>query len=154
MIFAKSEEIQQALKNNWKQTVKNYYAIVHGKLKEKKGLIESFLTEDEDYVVHSSSEKKENSKLAQTEYTVVKETMHFSVVKINLLTGKKNQIRVHMAELGNPVVGDAKYGKQTKHKDLYLHSFALVLTHPVTQEKLRFQADVPDYFKKIVDYKY
>lgn len=153
MIFAKTEAAQLFIKDNWKTTVKHYYAIVHGKMAKKKGLIESYLSEDEDYVVHSTQDS-EKGKLAQTEYTVVKESMHFSVVKINLITGKKNQIRVHMAEQGNPVVGDEKYGKATKHKELFLHSFSIVLTHPHTKERVRFQTDVPDYFKKLIDYKY
>lgn len=153
LIFAKTEAVQQFLKNDWKSTVKTYYAIVHGKMKQKSGLIESFLTEDEDYVVKSTTDS-EKGKLAQTEYTVVKESMHFSVVKINLLTGKKNQIRVHMAEAGNPIVGDEKYGKTTKHKELFLHAFAIVFTHPHTKERLRVQAPIPAHFTKLVDYKY
>ena len=95
-------------------------------------------------------------KLAQTEYNVVKETPHFSVVKINLLTGKKNQIRVHMADAGHPVVGDTKYGKDKsdKRKNLLLHSFALEFSHPFNKKRLRVQADVPEYFKKVVEYNY
>lgn len=153
LIFAKTEEAQQTLKNNWKANTKTYYAIVHGKLKSKAGVIESYLSEDEDYVVHSTTDK-DKGKLAQTEYTVVKETPYFSVVKINLLTGKKNQIRVHMAEAGCPIVGDQKYGKPSKYKNLFLHSFAIVFNHPFTNERIRVQAPVPVYFEKLVDYKY
>lgn len=153
LIFAKSEAAQQFLKNDWKSTVKTYYAIVHGHMKQKSGLIESYLAEDEDYVVKSTG-TNEKGKLAQTEYQVVKESVHFSVVKINLLTGKKNQIRVHLAEAGNPIVGDTKYGKTTKHKELFLHSFAVVFTHPHTKERLRVQAPIPIHFKKLVDYNY
>jgi RluA family pseudouridine synthase len=153
LMFAKTETVQQFLKNDWKSTVKTYYAIVHGKMKEKKGIITSHLLEDEDYVMHTTTDT-EKGKLAQTEYTVVKESMHFSVVKINLLTGKKNQIRVHLAEAGNPIVGDEKYGKTTKHKDLYLHSFAIVFTHPFSKERIRVQAPVPIYFEKLVEYRY
>lgn len=166
LIFAKSAEVQAALKDNWKSVVKNYYTIVHGKMPQKKGLITSYLAEDEDYVVRSTDDP-EKGKLAQTEYTVVKETPRFSVLKINLLTGKKNQIRVHLSEAGHPIVGDSKYGQQDKksrqdkavkqtikNHHLMLHSFSLVFTHPKTQEKIRVQADVPEYFKKLVDYKY
>ncbi len=155
LIFAKSQDVQFYLKDNWKSTVKYYYAIVHGRMDKKKGLIESYLTEDEDYVVHATTEA-ENGKLAQTEYAVVKETAFFSVLKIKLLTGKKNQIRVHLADAGHPIVGDTKYGKDksTKHKNLLLHSFSIELTHPFTKKRLRVQADVPDYFKKVVNYGY
>lgn len=153
LMFAKTEEVQQSLKNDWKATVKTYYAIVHGKMAKKSGIIETLLAEDEDYVVHSTTDP-EKGKLARTEYTVVKESMHFSVVKINLLTGKKNQIRVHMAEAGNPIVGDEKYGKTTKHKELFLHSFAIVFTHPFSKERVRVQAPIPAHFQKLVNYKY
>ena len=155
MMFAKSEEAMFTLKDNWKSTTKTYYTIVHGQMKKKSGLIESYLSEDEDYVVHAT-EDTEKGKLAQTEYNVVKETPHFSVVKINLLTGKKNQIRVHMADAGHPVVGDTKYGKDKsdKRKNLLLHSFALEFNHPFNKKRLRVQADVPEYFKKVVEYNY
>jgi RluA family pseudouridine synthase len=152
LVFAKSESVQQYLKNDWKNTFKTYYAILHGKLKNKSGIIESYLQEDEDYVVASTQDSK-LGKLAQTEYTVVKETDKFSVVKINLLTGKKNQIRVHMSEAGCPVVGDNKYGdKNTRFKELMLHSFSIELTHPFKKERLRVEAPIPERFKKLVDY--
>lgn len=153
LIFAKSESAQQFLKNDWKATVKTYYTIVHGKMKNKSGIIESHLTQDEGYVVQSTTDP-EKGKLARTEFTVVKETAYFSILKINLLTGKKNQIRVHLAEAGNPIVGDEKYGKPSKHKELYLHSFAIVFTHPHTKQRLRVQAPIPSYFEKLISYGY
>lgn len=155
LVFAKSEKVQSYLKDNWKSTVKMYYAIVHGKFEKKSGVIESYLSEDEDYMMHSTDDP-EKGKLAKTEYTVVFETAFFSVLKINLLTGKKNQIRVHMADAGHPIVGDLKYGKDksTKHKNLLLHAFSISFTHPFNQKIIRAQVDVPDYFKKTVDYNY
>ena len=153
LMFAKTENAQQFLKNDWKATVKTYYAIVHGKLKNKSGIFSSNLVEDEDYVVQSTDDP-EKGKLAQTEYTVVKETAFFSVVKINLLTGKKNQIRVHFSENGNPVVGDQKYGKPSKQKELFLHAFAIVFTHPFSKKRIRVQAPIPTYFEKLVNYGY
>jgi RluA family pseudouridine synthase len=150
LIFAKSEEAQQFLKNNWKQNIKTYLAVVHGKLKEKKGRIESFLQEDEDYKVHSS-QQADQGKLAITEYEVIREVNSMSLVKINLLTGKKNQIRVHMADLGHPVVGDAKYGKsETKFKTLALHSESLDFIHPFSQKRILITAPVPEYFSKLL----
>ena len=155
LIFAKSADVQSFLKHNWKTTVKNYYAIVHGKMPKKTDTITSYLSEDDDYVVHSSNNSDEG-KLAKTEYTVVKETAFFSVLKINLLTGKKNQIRVHLADAGHPIVGDTKYGKEmkTKYKNLMLHSFSIEISHPFSQKRIRFQSDVPAYFKKVIDYNY
>lgn len=154
LIFAKTEEVQQYLKNNWKSTVKTYLAVVHGHLTKKSDTIESYLSEDEDYHVHSSKDATQG-KLAQTQYEVIQETASFSLVKINLLTGKKNQIRVHMAELGHPVVGDPKYGKSTtKFKNLALHSASLEFTHPFNKKRVLIKAKVPDYFKELVPFDY
>lgn len=153
LIFAKTEKVQHYLKDNWKSTIKNYYTIVHGHLKKKTGLIESYLKEDEDYVIHSS-QNKEAGKLAQTQYEVLHETQNMSLVKINLLTGRKNQIRVHMADLGHPVIGDEKYGKKDNFKNLMLHSFSIEFTHPFKKDRRFFSADVPDYFKKLIPYDY
>lgn len=151
MVFAKSEEAQQFLKNNWQKFKKNYLTIVYGQLKNKTGLIESYLEEDEDYHVHSSQDS-EKGKLARTEYEVLKEFDKFSAVKINLLTGKKNQIRVHMAELGNPVIGDVKYGpKNSKFKDLMLHAYRLQLIHPFSQETFTVEVPLPERFQKLID---
>jgi len=154
LVFAKTEKAQQFVKDNWKANTKTYLAIVHGHLAKKQGLVSSYLSEDEDYVIHSSK-TDDSGKLAQTEYQVLKETAKFSLVKINLLTGRKNQIRVHMAELGHPLVGDSKYGDpKTNYKDLALHSARLELTHPFRGERLTFSAPPPGHFKNLVDYNY
>ncbi|WP_413580705.1 RluA family pseudouridine synthase [Bdellovibrio sp. HCB288] len=154
LIFAKTEEVMNKLKDNWKSFNKTYYTIVHGKLDKKSGTIQSYLSEDEDYVVHSS-QNSDDGKLAVTEYTVMKETDKFSLLKINLLTGKKNQIRVHMAELGHAVVGDTKYGKpQSPFKNLFLHSAELEFNHPHSGKRISFKARVPAYFKNLIDFEY
>lgn len=154
LIFAKSEAVQQYLKNDWKATTKTYYAIVHGHLAKKSGTISSFLSEDEDYMMHSSQDAQDG-KLAVTEYMVLEEAPKYSLVKINLVTGKKNQIRVHMAGEGHPVVGDEKYGKSlSTFKDLRLHSAEIEFTHPHSKKRLHFKAPVPNYFRSLVDYNY
>lgn len=153
LIFAKSESAQFFLKENWPTTVKTYLAIVHGKMAKKSGAISSYLSEDEDYVMHSSADQK--GKLAHTQYEVLKETDKFSLLKIGLLTGRKNQIRVHLADEGHPIVGDAKYGEPgTKYKNLALHSLSIVITHPHSRERVTFEAGVPEYFNKLVAYDY
>lgn len=154
LVFAKTEKAQLFLKDNWQQNKKTYFAIVHGKLKEKSGVVSSYLSEDEDYVIHSSK-TDDTGKLSHTEYLVLKETSKFSLVKINLLTGRKNQIRVHMADLGNPLVGDSKYGpKHAPSQNLALHSAGLELTHPFRGERMFFTAMPPGHFKNLVDYDY
>lgn len=151
MVFAKDEKSQQFLKNNWSQMKKNYLTIVHGHLKNKKGLIESYLEEDDDYHMHSSSDNTKG-KLARTEYEVLKESEKLSVIKINLLTGKKNQIRVHMAEQQTPIVGDTKYGPKTsKIKELMLHAYRLQLIHPFSKEVFTIESPLPERFQKIID---
>lgn len=154
LIFAKTEDVQHYLKDNWKTTLKTYYAIVHGILEKKTGTIQSYLTQDEDYVIHSSA-KDDGGKLAVTEYKVLKETGKFSLLEVNLLTGRKNQIRVHMADEGHPIVGDNKYGNpETKFRDLYLHSSTLEFTHPFRAKRMQFTAPVPAYFRNLVEYDY
>jgi RluA family pseudouridine synthase len=146
LIFAKTEAVQNFLKDNWKTTVKTYYAIVHGRMEKKSGTISSYLTEDDEYVIHSSQDDA-RGKLAHTEYTVLKENEKFSLIKINLLTGRKNQIRVHLADQGHPLVGDAKYGKSTTpFKDLRLHSASIEFTHPHSKARMLFKAPLPPYF--------
>ncbi len=154
LIFAKSPEAQIFLKDHWKSTKKIYYAIVHGRLERKAGTISSYLVEDDDYVMHSTDDSAEG-KLARTDYTVVKETDNLSLVKIDLLTGRKNQIRVHFADEGHPIVGDAKYGQSHRNlQHLALHAHSIEFTHPFSGKRLGFKVDVPQYFKKLVDYTY
>ena len=150
LIFAKNERAQERLKDAWKTTQKIYYTVVHGTLAEKSGLVSSYLFEDDKYVVHSIDDAV-RGKLARTGYAVLKETPRFSLLKIDLLTGRKNQIRVHCADLGHPVVGDEKYGRNAvKFPRLALHSHTITFTHPVTGQRLTFTADVPEYFHTLV----
>ncbi|MBF0490979.1 MAG: RluA family pseudouridine synthase [Candidatus Omnitrophica bacterium] len=154
LIFAKTEQVQLFLKDDWKSTIKTYYAIVHGKMARKSGTISSFLVEDEEYMMHSV-EDNSGGKLSHTEYDVVKETEKFSLLKINLLTGRKNQIRVHLADEGHPVVGDDKYGREDRRFNfLALHSQSIEFTHPFKRERMKFEAKAPDYFRKLIDYAY
>ena len=154
LMFAKTPEVQDFMKDHWKTTVKTYYAIVHGSLKKKTDKISSYLMEDENYFVSSTLDQAKG-KLAITEYEVVKEVEKKSLLKINLLTGKKNQIRVHLAEMGHPILGDARYGKQksTRHQ-LMLHSHRIEFTRPFSQKRMVVVAPVPDYFQREVAFEY
>lgn len=150
VVFAKSEKAKEYLQKNWQSFHKNYYAVVHGKLKKKEDLISSYLTENKAFIVYAVKDP-EKGKLAKTGYTVLKENDLFSLVHITLFTGRKNQIRVHFADLGHPLVGDKVYGKDTKEfKRLALHSTSLTITHPHTHKELSFETAVPDYFKVLV----
>ena len=150
LIFAKTPSAQIFLKAHWKDTIKIYYAVVQGRLAQKTGIISSYLAEDDEYVVHSTGDAAKG-KLAQTGYTVVKEAGKFSLVRIDLLTGKKNQIRVHFAERGHPVVGDSKYGPRgTRFRFLALHAQSISFIHPFSKERLTFEVEVPKYFQELV----
>jgi tRNA pseudouridine32 synthase/23S rRNA pseudouridine746 synthase/23S rRNA pseudouridine1911/1915/1917 synthase len=150
LIFAKSEAVCQKLKSEWKNVRKTYFTVVHGRLNVLSGEISSFLQEDEDYMVHVT-DQDDKAKFAITRYTVVASAHLFSLLKIDLVTGRKNQIRVHMASEGHPVVGDGKYGPaQKKHSRLALHSQALAFNHPVTGEPMLFDSAVPAYFYQLV----
>ena len=151
LIFAKSEEVKYHLQAQWKDTEKRYIAVVYGQLAPKEGMITSYLSESKDYVVHSTTDVTKG-KLARTAYKVLKETKQFSLLEINLLTGRKNQIRVHMADKGHPVVGDRKYGKTNDgYRRLALHSKSISFKHPTSGEQMTFETKVPDYFNKLID---
>jgi RluA family pseudouridine synthase len=146
LVFAKSYKAMEILKKQWKDVTKKYLAVVHGVLAEKSGTITSYLAENDDYEV-SSVKDPVNGQLARTKFRVIKETRRFSLLEIELLTGKKNQIRVHLSESGHPVVNDDKYGYKDKIRGrLALHSQHLSFNHPFSGIRLTFEAKVPEYF--------
>ncbi len=153
LIFAKSEEAMLRLKAQWKQTEKKYLVVVHGRCEKNSGTITSYLAEDKDYTVYSTPDSTKG-KLSQTAYTVLRETKGFSLLEVDLLTGRKNQIRVHLAGIGCPIVGDTKYGKYGKEDEsqprLALHARSISFKHPFSGKKLTFEADVPVFFITLV----
>jgi len=150
LVFAKSEEIKLRLQAQWKETEKKYLAVVYGRLDQKEGIITSYLAENKAFVVYSTPDPAKG-KLSRTAYKVLKETGRFSLLEITLLTGRKNQIRVHLADKGHPVVGDRKYGKSTdSHKKLALHSKSISFKHPANGEQMTFETKLPDYFNKLM----
>lgn len=143
LIFAKSEAVQQKLKENWKAVEKHYTAVVHGSIDEKNGKFASYLAENDDQFVYSTPDAAKG-KWSETLYRVVKETPRFSLLDITLLTGRKNQIRVHLAEAGHPVAGDAKYGKKRDRvARMALHARTLSFPHPHNGRRMVFEAPVP-----------
>ena len=151
LIFAKSEEVKLRLQAQWKDTGKKYVAVVYGRLAPKEGVITSYLSENKAFVVYSTIDVTKG-KLAHTAYKVLKETGQFSLLEINLLTGRKNQIRVHLADKGHPIVGDRKYGKtRDGYRRLALHSQSISFQHPTSGAQMTFEAKVPDYFNKLID---
>ena len=143
LIFAKSMAIREKFADQWKDVEKKYLALVHGYLTEKSGIIESYLTDGDDYKVRSVKNPQEG-KLARTKYKVIKESGDYSLLEIDLLTGKKNQIRVHLSDNGHPVVGDIKYGAPTKGR-LALHALSIKFKHPFNNEVMKFETKDPDF---------
>ena len=149
LIFAKTEAVQQHLKDHWKEVDKEYRAVVHGTLKDKSGTVSGYLAEDDDQFVYLTDQTK--GKWSETQYEVICENKLFSELKINLLTGRKNQIRVHFADLGHPVAGDAKYGpKGKKFERMALHSRFIAFNHPHSGKRMIFEAPVPEFFTRLM----
>ncbi len=145
VVFAKDPKIKTLMQNNWNKVVRKYVAIVNGKLAKKEGVIKSYLKETKTNLVYSSNDKK-NGLLAITNYRRVLEYKNLSLVEIEILTGRKNQIRVHMKDLGNPILGDKKYGSKTSEFRMYLHAYYLKFNHPITKEELELELDIPKDF--------
>ena len=149
MVYAKDIKTQQSLVEGWQQLVtdRRYVALVQGVFENKQGKIESWLTEDKRFITHSSPVNN-GGKFAVTKYNVLEEGGGYSLVECELLTGRKNQIRVHMADLGHPVVGDHKYGSTDDSiRRLGLHAYMLCFRHPVNGKLLRFETPIPACFE-------
>lgn len=150
VLFAKNQNIKYKYQNAWNDLAikRGYIAVVNGKLDKKQGTIKSYLKETKTLLVYSSNDSK-NGKLAITNYKVVEESKHYSKLEIDIKTGRKNQIRVHLNDLGNPIVGDKKYGdKKNKSSRLMLHASYLLITNPVTKKKMEFVCKEPKEFEK------
>jgi RluA family pseudouridine synthase len=151
LIFAKSMEAKLRLQGQWEQTEKKYVAVVHGRCKQREGTIATYLTENKAQLVYSTTDAAKG-KLSRTAYRVLKDTKEFSLLEVTLLTGRKHQIRVHLAEIGHPVVGDKKYGKtQDAYNRLALHARSISFIHPVSGKRLSFETGLPQYFNKLVE---
>lgn len=151
MIFAKNEEIQSKLQENWNDTIteRTYVAVVEGSVENDKGVIESYLRESKALIVYSS-QNPEHGQKAITHYNVVKKNKQYSLLEVNLETGRKNQIRVHMQLIGHSVIGDKKYGSIVSPINrLGLHAQVIAFTHPITKEPMRFETPIPKAFLKL-----
>lgn len=146
VIFAKSEKIKKIMQNNWASVKRNYLALVHGILKNKKGTIKNYLKETKTLYVYNSKEKTKD--YAITEYEVINEYNNISLLSINILTGKKNQIRVALSSINHPILGDRKYGKKDGMRNLCLHANRLEFIHPVTKKVIILDSKVPKYMEK------
>jgi RluA family pseudouridine synthase len=150
LLFAKSEAAKFRLQSQWQDTKKKYLAVVHGQCEKRAETITTYLAENRAHGVYTTNDARKG-KLARTTYKVLKQTKDFSLLEIDLLTGRKHQIRVHLAAIGHPVVGDPRYGKERKARDrLALHAKSISFAHPFSGEPLTFTTKVPVYFNTLV----
>lgn len=151
MIYAKNIETAKMLEENWQETVydRRYVALLCGEMKEEGGTIKSWLKESKSFITYSSPTDN-GGKLAITHYHRLRSSKNLSLVEMKLETGRKNQIRVQMADLGHPVAGDLKYGNGYNpiHR-LALHAYRLNFIHPKTHENMVFETPIPLEFTKV-----
>lgn len=145
VVFAKNESIKKYLQDNWNDiTYREYIAILEGKLESKKGTIKEYLVEDKTHRVYASKNKK--GELAITNYEVINYGRNNTIVKVNIVTGKKHQIRVGFSNIGHPIVGDKKYGAKTNNlRRMALHANLLVMKTKTDEKK--FEARLPKEFE-------
>ena len=151
MMFAKSKEIQTVMQENWNNIIleRTYIALVHGTPIKTNDTIISYLTEDKSTKMHSH--KENYGQKAVTSYRVVETNKSFSLLELELQTGRKNQIRIHLQSIGHPILGDKKYGNDFhKQERLFLHAKTLSFKHPISNEIMKFEIDVPNCFYKLL----
>lgn len=151
MVYAKDIETEQILEHNWHQIVydRRYVAVVSGEMEQNNGTIANWLKDNKAYITFSSPTDN-GGKYAVTHFQVLNRTTEHSLVEYKLETGRKNQIRVHSADMGHPVCGDVKYGNgdDPLHR-LCLHAYMLCFTHPVTGEPMEFSTPIPTAFRSL-----
>ena len=151
MVYAKDKDVELALESDWHNIVfdRRYVAVLSGVMEQDNGTVESWLKDNRAYFTYSSPYDN-GGKLAITHYHVLDRTADHSLVEFKLETGRKNQIRVHAADLGHPVCGDVKYGNGDDPVGrLCLHAFRLCFYHPVTHRPMEFETDIPQAFKNL-----
>ncbi|MEG0327162.1 MAG: RluA family pseudouridine synthase [Erysipelothrix sp.] len=148
LMFAKSEAVKNLYQKDWNNLVldRTYVAIVEGSVKKEEDTVKSFLRENKTTHMYSTTSGQE----AITHYKVIKKTDNVSILKVNIDTGRKNQIRVHMNDIGHPIIGDRKYDAKTNPlKRLGLHAYRLQIKNPKTKKVMTFIAPLPPKFKKL-----
>lgn len=151
LIYAKDMETEQMLERSWHETVydRRYIAVLSGEMEQDEGTVSSWLKDNAAYYTYSSPVDN-GGKYAVTHFFTLDRTTEHSLVEFKLETGRKNQIRVHAADLGHPVCGDTKYGNgDNPIGRLCLHAFLLCFVHPRTHEQLEFETPVPAAFRAL-----
>lgn len=151
LLFAKNGTIKQQIQETWETTVsqRTYVGVVEGEVAKTEGTIVSWLAETTAFRVYSQ-QNEDAGKKAVTHYRKIRGNSSYSLLQINLDTGRKHQIRVHMQDMGHPIVGDKKYGSHANPlRRMALHAQVLAFTHPGTGQPCRFETDIPSKFLEI-----
>ncbi|WP_348671628.1 RluA family pseudouridine synthase [Duncaniella muris] len=152
MVFAKNQEAKDKLQHNWNNMViaRKYLAVVEGRPESEEGEVRSYLAENSRFEVYST-DKPEEGQLAVTRYRTLRSRNGYSLMEVSLDTGRKNQIRVHMKDLGHPIAGDRRYGaKSSPIHRMALHAQTLRFIHPMTRKDMNFSTPVPASFARMV----
>lgn len=154
MIVARTAKAREKFLTEWATIMKErkYEAVVEGNVEQDQGMVQNYLRDADNYEVCSSSDPDEGGELATTRYKVLQRTARFSRVQLSMRYGHKNQLRVHMKDLGHPISGDRKYGGRANgiHR-LALHATRLVFNHPITGDTLTFESPIPDNFQALLN---
>lgn len=148
MIYTKDIEVEQLFERDWHHIVydRRYVAVVSGEMEEDGGTVANWLKDNKAYVTYSSPVDN-GGKYAVTHFHTLKRTVEHSLVEFRLETGRKNQIRVHCADMGHPVCGDMKYGNGDNPLNrLCLHAYVLCFYHPITHRRMEFETPIPTPF--------
>lgn len=147
VLFAKSEKVKNELQRNWQNVERKYYAIVSGNMKEKSGCLKDYLFETKSFdVVITKNPKK--GKLAITSFITIASNNQLSLLDIKIETGRKNQIRVQLASINHPILGDKKYNGQ-KYKRMMLEAYYLKFIHPISKKECCIDISANNAFKKL-----
>lgn len=151
MIYAKDFSVEQILEHEWHDIVydRRYVAVVSGEMEDDEGTIANWLKDNKAYFTYSSPVDN-GGKYAVTHFHTLDRTTEHSLVEYRLETGRKNQIRVHSADIGHPVCGDVKYGNGDNPAGrLCLHAYVLCFSHPITHERMEFRSNIPMVFRQL-----
>ena len=153
VLFAKNEKLKIELQDKWNDiTSRYYYAVVEGTPKNKKDTLTNYLKETSTLQVYVSNNK--DGKLAMLDYEIINKTNKYALLNIKIKTGRRNQIRCQLDNIGNPIIGDKKYGsKKNPIGRLGLHAYKLILKNPLNKKEYIFESKVPKEFLKIFDEK-
>jgi tRNA pseudouridine32 synthase/23S rRNA pseudouridine746 synthase/23S rRNA pseudouridine1911/1915/1917 synthase len=150
LVFAKSEAAKFRLQDTWPETRKQYFAVVHGVCEPPAATITTYLAENRAHVVYSTDNPRQG-RLAKTTYRVLEQAAQLALLEIDLLTGRKHQIRVHLAGIGHAVVGDRKYGRESKpHARLALHAKSISFAHPFDGRPITIETALPPAFRALM----